>query len=168
MGGKMSRNKGARGERAVIQMLQPIVDVTYRRHGLTPPRLQRNSLQSDGGGFDAIALDRGLDWIAIEIKYAETFNFAKWWEQAVRQAGTTKAPVLLYRKNHVPWRCRRLAHEHINGQACSTLVDISIDSFLAWFEQMLNWRLQSLLAEAAEKRKKRQLEKSSEKALPDE
>ncbi|MGE4486346.1 MAG: hypothetical protein AB7C95_00800 [Synergistaceae bacterium] len=157
MGGKMSRDKGARAERAVIGFLQPIVDTVYRKHGLVPPKMLRNSLQSAVGGADTIVQDRGLSWIAVEVKHHETFKFGPWWAQTVKQAGSSKMPVLLYKKNNVQFRCRRFAHEAINGQMCTTVVDTSLDAFLDWFRMMLDWRLQNLLAEAAEKRRQRNI-----------
>src|SRR5438045_4158293 len=77
MGGLMSRNKGKRAERQVIDLLQPIVDHCYKEAGLKPLLLQRNTVQSDQGGFDII----GLEWLALEVKHQEILNVDAWWQQ---------------------------------------------------------------------------------------
>lgn len=167
MGGKMSRNKGARGEREVIKLLQVVVDHVYQDKSLTPPKLLRNSLQSAVGGADTICRDRGLDWISVEVKFQESFNFTAWWKQTCEAATSTQVPVLLYRRTRVAWRCRRLATENIDGVPYRTCVDTSLDDFLIWFGKMLAWRLDTLLAEAAKKRQER-LEKLRANSLPNE
>lgn len=83
MSGNMSRNKGQRGEREVIKLLQPTVSRVYVEAGFPMPELTRNLSQSREGGFDI----SGLDWLALEVKYQETENVKGWWEQACRQAG---------------------------------------------------------------------------------
>lgn len=82
MSGNMSRNKGQRGEREVVKLLQPIVDKVYGSLGLTPPVLERNLMQSHKGGFDIA----GLHWMALEVKYQETLNVGMWWNQTLAQA----------------------------------------------------------------------------------
>lgn len=83
MGGNFSRNKGQRGEREVIKLLQPTVSKVYMEAGFPSLELTRNLSQSQNGGFDIA----GLDWLALEVKYQETENVKGWWEQACRQAG---------------------------------------------------------------------------------
>lgn len=103
--GRMSRNKGARGEREIIELLQPVVTEAYAAQGYPDdwvPVLKRNTMQADGGGFDI----HGLEWCALEVKRAETLCLPAWWRQTLRQAGQTKHPVLAYRKSHQPWRFR--------------------------------------------------------------
>jgi len=57
-------------------------------------------MQTAKGGHDLI----GIDWLALEIKNCETFQFNAWWKQTLEQAGTTKVPVLMYKRNHSPFR----------------------------------------------------------------
>lgn len=102
MAGKMSRNKGKRGEREIIALLQPVVSEVYTAHGLEPPVLKRNTMQSDGGGFDI----HGLEWCALEVKRQETLCLPAWWRQTLRQAGPGTLPVLAYRQSREPWRVR--------------------------------------------------------------
>lgn len=84
MGGAMSRNKGQRGEREVIKLLQPTVTRCYMEKGLDVPSLERNLMQSRAGGFDIV----GLEWMALEVKRQEVLNVNLWWKQTCAQAGT--------------------------------------------------------------------------------
>lgn len=144
--GSMRRNKGARGERQIIEWLQPICDEIYEAGGITPIILQRNSLQSDRGGSDIT----GLDWLALEVKNCENQalgSIEKWWEQAKEQAelwptirGRPRMPVLAYKGNHRPFRLRMPG-------ACFDLacpdawiyspVDISMEDFERYFRSRL-------------------------------
>lgn len=134
---KMGREKGKRGEQEVCKLLQPTVDAVYarmRREHPTmgvgeTPKLQRNALQADGGGYDIV----GLPWLALEVKCCETFEFAKWWQQTVKQAGANKVPVLVYRRNGYPWRVRMRVTVKVLPYSDTTwnpLVDISVEEFV--------------------------------------
>lgn len=132
MGKSFAQSKGQRSERAVIKMLQPIVDKVYMEGGIPndTPSLERNLMQSNKGGYDIV----GLEWLALEVKHQETLQVAQWWEQARRQAGDSgKVPVLIYKKNNVKWRVVMFAKL---APPCSEWaeVDISVDSFLVYFE----------------------------------
>lgn len=126
MGGLTSRNKGKRGEREVVQLLQAVIDAIQ-----TPsekPRLQRNTLQSDGGGMDIV----GLEGFALEVKYQETLNLEAWWRQTVDQAKGRLVPVLVYRKSRTPWRVRTYGVLPTGGgYGLKTVVDVSMEAFLA-------------------------------------
>ena len=98
-----SKDKGGRGEREIIALLQPIVDRVYRVAGKLPPKLQRNSMQANGlGGCDVV----GLDWLALEVKRCETLLLDQWWQQTISQAKQGAMPVLCYRQSKQPWRVR--------------------------------------------------------------
>lgn len=127
--GAFSRDKGARGEREVIGLLQPIVTEVYDSCGLEVPKLQRNSLQADGGGCDIV----GLDWIAIEVKWHEKEHVWEWWEQTVRQAGRTKVPLLIYRGNTRAWKVKTLGRIGIGKGARTVPVIVRLPDFLDWF-----------------------------------
>jgi len=132
MGGLTSRNKGKRGEREIIELLQPVVDYAYeslQQRGVAcgqPPKLQRNSLQSDGGGCDL----HNMPHFAIEVKYVEQQNPANikaWWEQACEQAGDDKQPVLIYRRNHEDWKVMMrgsIGNHRIKAQPCVATTDM--------------------------------------------
>src|SRR6476620_2386756 len=59
------RNKGQRGEREVVGLLQAIVDKVRRERNLLPIVIQRNQMQSHSGGEDLA----GLDGFAVEVKF---------------------------------------------------------------------------------------------------
>lgn len=144
MGGSMSRNKGQRGEREVIKLLQPVVIDTYARAGLTPPELERNLVQSHKGGHDIV----GLEWIALEVKFQETLQIELWWDQTKLQAERASKkhieqvlPVLFYRKSRSKWNVRMFGGLRAGNQMVRCPVEISVEAFLAWFRLELERRL---------------------------
>jgi hypothetical protein len=138
-------NKGKRAEREVISILQPVVTQLYRAAHITPPTLQRNTIQSDDGGCDLV----GLDWLALEVKHQETFHLNEWWVQTVTQAyrgGKRRVPVLWYKRNNVQWRVRMpggcgAEHDNVWSQA---VVDISYLAFMDYFNARLTHELLNL------------------------
>ena len=145
MGGLMSRNKGQRGEREVIKLLQPILDDVYGRQGLDVPQLERNLMQSAKGGFDI----SGLEWMALEVKYQEADHLEQWWEQCKRQAmgrvggvqegQMVKEPILFFRKNKVRWQVRMYGSLDVgsNGARVRMPVIVSDEHFLIWFKHKI-------------------------------
>lgn len=140
MGGLMSRNKGKRAERDVLEIMQTVLDEVYHAHGREAPKLKRNTLQSDSGGDDI----HGLDWMAPEVKHQETFQLNSWWDQCLRQAGTTKEPVLFYRRNRVPWAVRLRLRAHVADCEMTVTATVDIDTFIVWFRLKLMERLEGL------------------------
>lgn len=142
--GLMSRNKGKRGEREVAHLLQTVADRVAHNRRRKPLAIQRNTLQSDAGGFDL----SGVPGVAIEVKHCETLALDAWWEQTVEQAsgesavdGVQRVPVLIYRQNRRPWRVRMNGHVGGLGPgAVPVVADISCEAFLTWFERHLNTR----------------------------
>lgn len=126
MGGKMSRNKGQRGEREAAALLQPIVNEVYVEAGFAPPLFKRNLMQTREGGYDIV----GLDWLALEIKRQETLSISTWWKQTLKQAGEEQTPVLMYRKNHAKWRVMLLLETTVG---LTIPVDITLSDFLEYF-----------------------------------
>ena|SRR5699024_4734671 len=139
MGGTTSRNKGKRGERMAIALLQPVVDRVYAEAGMEVPRLQRNTLQSDGGGFDVV----GLAWLALEVKNCEVVALDRWWEQTVRQANDAQEPVLLFRRNRQrSWSVCMWGECGVSSRLPQMVrVTISEEDFVAWFEARLRAEL---------------------------
>jgi len=97
---------------------------------------QRNQNQSAVGGDD-LSNPFGL---SIEVKRQESLSIPAWWKQSVESARRTGGvPILLFRQNHKPWRCRMLveipfcraqgAHRAISGVPA----ELSIDHFQYWF-----------------------------------
>jgi len=139
-----SRDKGGRGEREVIALLQSIVNRVYQVAGKLPPKLQRNSMQANGlGGCDIV----GLPWLAIEVKRCETLLLDQWWQQCISQRQNSSAmPVLVYRQNKQTWRVRLYAGlpywVDLNGpvlQHSWVVADINWKAFTDYFEQLLLW-----------------------------
>lgn len=133
MGGKMSRNKGQRGEREVVKLLQPIVDKVYSGMGQESPKLARNLVQSRSGGYDLV----GLEWLALEVKFQESFNLKDWWVQTLKQANENQEPVLIYRKSHIKWRVQMLGVLPLGCTGVVSKVDIDLEMFCQWFELMV-------------------------------
>lgn len=140
MSGSRSRNKGKRGEREVIGLMQLAIFEVYQAHGLECPRLQRNTLQSDRGGFDIV----GIEWLALEVKYQETLHLDQWWAQTLRQA-QDKEPVLIYRSNHQPWRV--MMHALLGGPGCGITVPVIVtfEQFMRWLRIRLSRELRALM-----------------------
>lgn len=135
--GKMARDKGARGEREVIELLQPIVDNAYKAAGLEPPQLKRtSSTQADGGGCDVC----GIDWLALEVKRCETLQLDAWWRQCLAQAKPGQAACLVYRQNNRPWHAR--CYVQVATVGTVVVVDMSIDDFCRYFADALRFYLQ--------------------------
>lgn len=134
--GSLSINKGKRAERDVARILNPILQRVCQSAGIPEWKLARNLVQAARGGEDLV----GVDWIAIEIKHHNEINgkLNGWWAQAVRQAGDTMEPVLIYRANGTKWRVRLWSLLTIDLAAKRRLKvcsDISFDDFLIWFEK---------------------------------
>src|SRR5690606_3259216 len=104
--GKMSRNKGARGEREILGILQPVVDSVWSemRPGHAIPVLRRNYTQRfESKQYDII----GLPWAAVEVKRCENLSgIGSWWKQVLAATRPGQTPILIYRQNHGKWRVR--------------------------------------------------------------
>lgn len=137
MGGKMSRDKGQRGEREICQLLQPVVNEVYELFDLTPPKLKRNTLQSDDGGCDIA----GLLWAAIEVKYCETIKLTQWWAQTIAQVEGAQEPILFYRRNGTKWHVMMYGMLGKPGQSTIVPVIVKPESFLLWFRTRLTEEL---------------------------
>lgn len=148
MGGKRSRDKGQRGEREVVQLLQPVIDRVCGHHGVDLI-IGRNLNQVRGGGYDLKGEGSELlDWLALEVKRQETLCISQWWDQAVRQAGPEQTPVLLFRQNGKRvWRVVIDGYIMTSGSnVIKVPVEISQANFLYWFQL----KLESVLRERAD------------------
>lgn len=138
MGGLTSRNKGKRGEREVVNLLQPVVTKVAEEVGMGEvPQLQRNLMQSHKGGYDLV----GLDWLALEVKFHKTLAVNQWWKQTVAQAKAGQEPVLFYRQNNAAWRVRMRGQLRVGSDFVRAPVDIAVEAFLAYFELRLKKEL---------------------------
>ena len=133
---RMGLMKGKRGEREVIQLMQPVVEKVYTDIGRADevPKLKRNLMQSAEGGFDIV----GLNWLALEVKFHETEQLNTWWAQCKRQATCGQEPVLIWRRSRVAWRVRMFGNLPLpSGQNVRCPVDITVDSFLIYLQHRL-------------------------------
>jgi len=131
MGGRMSKQKGMRGEYEVRDILQPVVDRVYRKFGLVSPQLKRNLEQTRSGGADL----NGLDWMALEVKYREQLQLNQWWKQTKDQARPGQLPVLVHRANFEAWKVRTMGYLDCGGgKRVACPVDITLEAFLVMVE----------------------------------
>lgn len=141
-----SRAKGQRGEREVIDFLQPIVTECYSitlgivgrgaRPHPPPPTLQRNSLQCDRGGKLGNADIAGLDFLAIEVKNQVQQNVDEWWRQCeacAKNSRTGAEPVLLYKAGRGRWRARLKGSIGYSVSEVRCVCDVALEPFLQWF-----------------------------------
>lgn len=141
-----SRAKGQRGEREVIDLLQPIVTECYSitlgivGRGASPhpppPTLQRNSLQADRGGSIGNADIAGLDFLAIEVKNQAHLDVETWWRQCAECAKNSRTgaePVLIYKAGHGKWRARLKGSIGFSVSEVRTVCDVGLEPFLQWF-----------------------------------
>lgn len=143
-----ARAKGATGEREVVHLLNGIIQRVVDSQEwsadvvkVAMSCIQRNQQQSAVGGQDL----NGVFGMSVEIKRVEQINVEKWWEQCVSQAGrNAEHPVLLYRKNHQPWRCVTLGHAPLPGGRLSSLrVQFEEQPFTVWFYQWVYYKMMS-------------------------
>lgn len=88
--GKMSREKGKVGEREVANILKD--------HGWKAERTAQH-MGKNGGEADV----KGLDYIHIEVKRTERLNLYDALNQAIRDSGGKKLPVVFHRRNNEKW-----------------------------------------------------------------
>lgn len=139
--GRKSKQKGARGEREVAAMLNSVIARLSQRYGVLHDKVQRTSyMQANKGGDDLC----GVEWASIEVKRHEKIIPSKlrdWWAQTCGQATRNRVPILLYRRNHEPWRARvRVYGEQV--------IEYTEEQFLEWFERAHEHWLTELLASA--------------------
>ncbi len=89
MSGNFSRLKGAEAERAACRLLEGWLGVPFTR----------NLRQSAHGGPDIV----GPEWLAVEVKRAETLRLSEWFRTAQANACDWQIPLLMYRKSYAPW-----------------------------------------------------------------
>ena len=90
MMGKMSRDKGKRGEREAAKALKDL--------GITARRAQQYC--GVAGDSDLIT---DIDKLHFEVKRVERFNLYSALEQADGDRKSGQVPVVLHRKNGKPW-----------------------------------------------------------------
>lgn len=92
--GRMSRQKGKRGEREAAAEWERLFRVSMRRS-------QQYAGSPEAGSQDII----GHKGVAIEVKRREKLNVASAIDQIVEDAPEGDVPLVLHRANNRPWLC---------------------------------------------------------------
>lgn len=140
------RVKGQNGEREIATLLNGIL-ITVLKELSAPNDLilraassvQRNQNQSAVGGGDLI----NTFGLSIEVKRQEILNVDAWWRQCHASASRNKEwPVLLYRQNNKPWRCRTVVNVTLPDESqIHAIGDINYLAFQAWYKEWITIRL---------------------------
>lgn len=85
-----SRDKGARGERELANVLK---EYGYKT---------RRGQQYSGANGDADVV--GIEGLHIECKRVEKLNIEQALQQSIRDARESEIPVVMHRKNHENWK----------------------------------------------------------------
>lgn len=136
------RNKGQRGERESIGLIESWSRPVTQALGHPDLVLTRNLVQSRSGGYDIL----GLDWLALEVKRHETLSIPQWWRQTIKQAGPDQVPLLMYRQNRSKWKFRvRLNAAHYapcgHSGVSQLIADLEEAEASRWFQFELFVRL---------------------------
>jgi len=123
--GRMSRDKGARGEREV----KDLHNTFFKELGLNVQMQRNSSGQADGGGYDLV----GLQFLAIEVKLQEGPYQEIWWKQCLEQCSFGQTAVLWYRRNRIKWRVRMIG----TVENVEMLVDITPEDYFRWLKARL-------------------------------
>lgn len=138
-----SRAKGQRGEREAIGILQPIVNQVYSLYNVDIPVLQRNTLQSDQGGYDVV----GLAWLALEVKAQENVSIVRYWNQALAQAAPHQEPIVLFKQKFREFTAIMRVSLPCGSRFIHAFALVDIDTFKLWFRARLAFELERDLRE---------------------
>ena len=86
-----SRAKGANAEREAAKEITAIFGVSARRG------------QQFAGGKDSPDLITGFEGVHFEVKHVQNLNLRAAYEQAERDAGEKKVPVVMHKRNRGEW-----------------------------------------------------------------
>lgn len=128
------RQKGQRGEREVVHLLQEIVNKVHRDRGTMSeaPTIQRNALQAHLGGEDLT----GLEGFSVEVKFQECEFNPAWWRQCLSQAEASGGvPILFWRASKQKWKVRMRVYVNTPGDRDQIEMDcdVTVDDFVEWF-----------------------------------
>ena len=131
-----ARDKGIRGERRIIDWLNPIIKEICEEMGKEVIVLQRNTLQWDAGGQDIT----GCDFLNCEVKNTKSQTISQmdsYWAQCVSQRRKGQIDVLFYFGIQRHIRCRMLGWAGQDDPGVPCIVDISAETFEVWFKAKL-------------------------------
>jgi len=142
----MSKSKGGRGEREVVQLLNSVINQVISSQEWPSEHveaarmcIQRNQNQSAVGGCDL----NGVFGIAVEVKRQEQLSINTWWKQCEEQARRNgELPVLIYRQNNTPWRVVTMGALYLPGRYSQpTRIQMEEDAFRIWFYQWVYYKM---------------------------
>ena len=133
--GSFSKQKGKRGERKIVGILQKVIYSVYPMDSKpTAPFLERNQNQSNEGGTDIV----GIPWLAIEVKNAKVLQIDKWWEQTLAQAVDKQTPVLFFKRG-ITIKVMTIGVLWFGHWYQHFPVEVSLHDFLIYFEARLRY-----------------------------
>ena len=98
--GRAAREKGKRGEREIVKILN--------ERGIEA----RRGEQYCGANGDADVI--GLNGVHIEVKRCERFLMDKWMDQSISDAREDEVPVLFFRRNGEDWKVCMLLDDFLD------------------------------------------------------
>jgi Holliday junction resolvase len=104
-GGRMSRNKGKRGEREVSSMLSEA--------GWKARRAQQFCGSPDGGASDVL-VESAMWPFHVEVKYCQQTKIYDWMQQSANDSKTGKTPIVCHRRNQTGWHVTMKFQDWIN------------------------------------------------------
>jgi len=139
MAGKASRDKGYRGEREALALLQPIVDEVCDELNEVRFELRRDQRQR----FEAKHYDLvGIPWLAIEVKRRENIGqINTWWRQTLAATREGQTAVLMYRPNNTAWQVRMRVPILAGDTRILATVTVGFETFKVWFREKLKSHL---------------------------
>lgn len=156
--GSFSKQKGKRGERQIVKMLQGAIEEVYQwleqqpryesiktliegQPQLKRPFLERNQNQTNAGGCDLV----GIKWASIEIKNTAKCSPAlitKWWQQCLDQCEENEEPILFFKRGTTQ---RVMVKGVIGGNIIHhrVPVEICIEDFMMYFRNKVHAEFQT-------------------------
>jgi len=136
-----ARNKGKRGEREVVALLQGILQANKLTDHFSAENIGRNLSQTRGGGFDI----ENVPLLAVEVKYQETPNFKSYWNQAYKQAlqhceafpDDPLTPVVFWRKARAKWKVLIPAAFLEGCESIPEYIEMDTKTFTYWWVSRL-------------------------------
>lgn len=124
----------------VIALIQPVVNEVCREVF----ELGAVALVEEEGQL------KGMPWLSIRARRARRLDLQRWWG-AVPKLGAGSTPVLLYKQGSSPWRAMLEVPLDAGRYVVDAVADVSIDDFLYWFKEKLEYEIDRALFVSAER-----------------
>ena len=113
--GKMSRDKGNRGQLQVAKLFANWWGTKFASTPLSGGFATPKFRQDWNAAGDIVTPDAAFPF-CVEVKYQESWDLDqiltsdactvwKWWDQCIRETPAGKTPLLVFRKNRKKWMC---------------------------------------------------------------